>query len=199
MELESLSLGQRAKYFGHQLWLSASVKGEQLNWEGEILRNLDLSEANLVCADLSGADMSGSDLSDSVLKFAEMSGSDLSGVNLRGANLLYANLSRSNLSGADLRWANLKGTDLSGAHLKGAIGIFQCGPIGSCGDIITAVEWGTTWMIQCNYLWCSVEEFLDRLNKRYPEQENGNYNKYDIQYRTLLALLDSLKRGGDEL
>ena len=62
---------------------------------------------------------------DGNLSYADLSGADLSGANLSGTNLShaylsYANLSGANLSGADLSGTNLSGADLSGASLSGA-------------------------------------------------------------------------------
>src|SRR3970040_771361 len=65
----------------------------------------DLSEANLIRADLGGA---------------YLRETDLTRANLSAADLRESNLSRSDLSGADLGWANLREADLSGADLSRA-------------------------------------------------------------------------------
>lgn len=91
----------------------------------------DLSEANLIAADLqggvnlSGASLSGANLSgadfNAVNPFAaNLSGVDLERANLPGANLIAANPFATNLSGASLSGASLSGANLSGANLSGA-------------------------------------------------------------------------------
>ena len=79
-----------------------------------------LRDANLSGADLRGAFLRGADLSDAVLRGANLSDADLSGADLsdavlRGADLSDADLSGADLSGADLRDAFLRGADLSDA------------------------------------------------------------------------------------
>jgi hypothetical protein len=57
----------------------------------------DLSEANLVRADLTGANLARADLSE-----ANLTGANLTGANLRRADLARADLSEANLRGADI-------------------------------------------------------------------------------------------------
>lgn len=85
-----------------------------------MLKNVDLSGANLGGADLIGANLSGANLSGADLSGANLSRADLSGAYLIRADLRLANLSRVDLSGANLSGANLSGADLSGANLGGA-------------------------------------------------------------------------------
>jgi uncharacterized protein YjbI with pentapeptide repeats len=73
---------------------------------------IDLSEANLHHAQLSGANLSGADLSS-----AQLSGADLSEADLSGADLRWANLSETDLSKADLREADLSEAVLRKAYL----------------------------------------------------------------------------------
>jgi uncharacterized protein YjbI with pentapeptide repeats len=75
----------------------------------------DLSEANLVGANLSGAGLILADLSG-----AGLVGANLSEADLRGTNLSRANLSGADLSGAVLVGANLSEADLRGTNLRGA-------------------------------------------------------------------------------
>lgn len=65
-----------------------------------MLKNVDLSGANLDRAELLGANLSGANLSE-----VSLSGADLRLANLRLANLSRVDLSGANLRGADLRWA----------------------------------------------------------------------------------------------
>ena len=81
--------------------------------------------ANLVGADLSNACPQSIDLSNANLECADLSRADIRGVNLRGANLFHANLKVASLPGADLSYADLQGanlteTDLIYATLNGA-------------------------------------------------------------------------------
>ena len=85
-----------------------------------MLKNVDLSGANLGGADLIGANLSGANLSGADLSGANLSRADLSGAYLIRADLRLTNLSRVDLSGANLSGANLSGADLSGANLGGA-------------------------------------------------------------------------------
>jgi hypothetical protein len=70
---------------------------------------VDLSEVQLIYANLLGVDLSGLNLSKA----------NLNGAYLRKANLAGANLSKANLSGANLREADLRKADLSKANLRG--------------------------------------------------------------------------------
>jgi hypothetical protein len=71
----------------------------------------DLSDAQLLKADLIGANLS----------VADLLGADLLGADLRAANLGGANLSGANLSAAHLRGANLNGAQLSETDFGEAI------------------------------------------------------------------------------
>ena len=85
-----------------------------------VLRDADLSGANLRRADLSGAGLRGADLSGADLSGADLTGADLSGANLRGANLSGANLNHADLRDADLPRADLRDADLRDANLRDA-------------------------------------------------------------------------------
>ena len=78
------------------------------------------------CADLSGTDLSnanliGANLSDTNLRGAHLSHANLIGANLRGVDLSNADLYSTNLSDANLIGADLSGIDLSHTNLSGAI------------------------------------------------------------------------------
>ena len=60
-------------------------------------------------------------LSQANLVFADLSGADLRDANLSQANLVYADLSGADLRDANLEWANLSGANLVGANLSGAV------------------------------------------------------------------------------
>jgi uncharacterized protein YjbI with pentapeptide repeats len=85
----------------------------------------DLSEANLVGANLGRADLFGADLSKASLAGADLSWADLSeanlaGVKLPGANLRKATLFRAHLGEANLNGAKVGFADLRMAYLFGA-------------------------------------------------------------------------------
>jgi len=88
-----------------------------------VLRDADLSEADLNGTYLSEADLNGANLSEALLSDVNLSRADLSEADLRGAKLSGADLneartdlSEANLSRADLHGANLHGAKLFGAH-----------------------------------------------------------------------------------
>ena len=87
---------------------------------GADLREAHLGRADLFGANLNEANLGKVDLFLADLIIANLSATDLSGANLSGANLSGANLSGANLSGADLTGANLSRVNLGGADLGGA-------------------------------------------------------------------------------
>jgi Pentapeptide repeats (8 copies) len=70
------------------------------------LRHIDLGDANLTSAELNGSD----------LERATLDSADLTHADLRDANLRAAILTGANLADADLRNADLRGADLDGAR-----------------------------------------------------------------------------------
>jgi uncharacterized protein YjbI with pentapeptide repeats len=86
------------------------------NRDGTLLHTVDadvLREVNL-----SGADLNGADLSEAYLFGANLNGADLSEANLYGADLIGADSSSANLS-----WANLFGADFTNARIQDASGL----------------------------------------------------------------------------
>jgi uncharacterized protein YjbI with pentapeptide repeats len=96
----------------------ANLSGADLR--GANLSGARLRDANLNAALLGGANLSGADLRGTNLSGALLGGTNLSGARLGGTNLSGARLGGTNLSGADLRDANLSGARLGGANLSGA-------------------------------------------------------------------------------
>ena len=68
----------------HRKWLFDEEGGERAN-----LSDADLIDANLRYADLRGADLSDANLSDANLRYANLRYADLSDADLRGANTQY--------------------------------------------------------------------------------------------------------------
>ena len=83
-----------------------------------LLRQANLSRANLVLADLDDANLVEANLSGATLVNAFLPRSNLVEANLRGADLLTADLREANLLNADLRGTNLQGAYLSRADLR---------------------------------------------------------------------------------
>jgi hypothetical protein len=85
----------------------------QVDLRGAFIPEINLSEARLVGADLSGAILTEADLTRSYLHQAKLSGADLNGADLRGAILTEADLSRAYLHQAKLNGANLTGVSFN--------------------------------------------------------------------------------------
>ena len=77
--------------------------------------NCELTDADLVHADLRNADLKAADL-----QRANLSSARLDGADLRDADLRFSNLQGASLRGVDLRQSNLYGADLRQADLTGA-------------------------------------------------------------------------------
>jgi Pentapeptide repeats (8 copies) len=87
---------------------------------GANLSGADLRKADLRGANLSHADLLGAFLSEAFLSEANLTGAFLSGATLRGAHLFGAILREAHLRETDLSGAFLGGADLSEADLRGA-------------------------------------------------------------------------------
>lgn len=95
------------------------------NMEKALLSNASFRRANLTSADLTSVmsmnvDFRESELEGANLLKAQLSASNFACANLTGANLTEANLTGADLSKANLTGANLTNTDLTGANLNGA-------------------------------------------------------------------------------
>jgi uncharacterized protein YjbI with pentapeptide repeats len=93
--------------------------------EGLDLRQADLRQANLSGLDLHGADLFEANLKEGNLQYAKLQGARLWKANLEqaelaNAKLQQAHLDSANLEAADLRWANLQGATLGFARLERA-------------------------------------------------------------------------------
>ena len=92
----------------------------------QVLRGVDLREADLSEAKFHGAVLEQANLKGANLTRADLREANLAGANLTGAELVWANLHKVNLRGANLRGADLSGAyckdaDFTGADLGGAI------------------------------------------------------------------------------
>src|SRR4051812_31386944 len=84
------------------------------------LGGTNLERRDLTGADLSGADLRDAKLSRTILRNANLSGANLSETNLKRRDLTGANLSGANLTGVSFHRAILRGANLSGADLTEA-------------------------------------------------------------------------------
>lgn len=82
------------------------------------LSKTDLRKADLRKADLTQADLYRADLRNANLRGARLVEADLRGANLNGAMFISADLGKADLGGANLRRANLSDADLQEANLK---------------------------------------------------------------------------------
>lgn len=92
----------------------------QVNLIGANLRGADLSGATLSQANLTNADLTGANLEGAVLNSANLSGASLTGANLKSASLENANLSYAGFISANLEAANLKDAKLEFTNFRGA-------------------------------------------------------------------------------
>jgi uncharacterized protein YjbI with pentapeptide repeats len=87
---------------------------------GKPLKDIDLTAAIRMGANLSGVNLRGVNLTGADLTGADLRGADLAGANLTNADLTNANANRVNLNRVNLEGANLEGTDLTYADLGGS-------------------------------------------------------------------------------
>lgn len=118
----------------------------KINWRGcdksgMLLRESDLSSANLSRTKLNSTDLSGSrllssNLSQADLSYATLDQANMAHANLEGSNLNFTELRDADLSHVNLRNANLTDTVLDGAKLDEATWtdgrICAAGSIGQC-------------------------------------------------------------------
>jgi uncharacterized protein YjbI with pentapeptide repeats len=91
----------------------------EIDLSGVNLRGADLGSAILKNSNLSGADLSGADLKRADFShMKKLSGIDLREANLSWTDLSYSNLNKANLSGAQLYGTQLVGTNLCHADLR---------------------------------------------------------------------------------
>ncbi len=91
-----------------------------LHWPRAHLPLRKLTRVDLRDAHLDGADLSGCELSHANLRRTSLKRADLRGAKLAGADLSYTNLTEADLRDADLSGAQLTGTVLNGCDLRGA-------------------------------------------------------------------------------
>ena len=104
----------------------AGIDFTQVNLSHAMLRLVDLSDAKMVAARLSGTNLNETILTNAILRHATLLGTDLeeadlTGADLRDAILTDANLQNAILTKTDLTTANLVGANLSGANLSEAV------------------------------------------------------------------------------
>ncbi len=115
LELEDADLSTLAK----------DVELAGFSFDGQCMRNvnlsgLDLTGASFVGADLVGAKLQGTRLFGADFTDARLAGADLTGADLTRARLAGASIVRATAKGATFDDADLRATDLSGSDLAGA-------------------------------------------------------------------------------
>ena len=120
-QYQSLSLvGMNLRGFEFKKINNKPIDLSNANLIAADLSEADLQRANLQMAKLSGADLSEADLSEAKLYGADLSEADLSEAKLQDADLQMADLKEAKLQGANLERANLQRADLRGAYLSRA-------------------------------------------------------------------------------
>ena len=135
--------------------------------EKAVQRGVNLSNADLRLADLSGADLRKANLSFAELRLADLSGADLREANLSFADIYHANLSHADISYANLYFAILNGADLNGADL-------------SYTDLIKANLYHANLSSAC--LYCA--EFY-RADLRFTNLSSSNLNDVNLRFAIL--------------
>lgn len=108
-----------------QFWQTSTIDLSEANLAGAILSGTDLVGADLIGTNLFGADLAesiltGADLTTANLRAATLSRADLAQANLTSADLSQTDMSDSNLPRADLTDANLSHANLAHANLTEA-------------------------------------------------------------------------------
>jgi len=91
-----------------------------VNFSGATLKDAELYKADLCNANLANSVCTGIILSKANLGFASMHNANFSSADFSTANLMFADLSKGNYSGANFTNAQLKGANFDGAYMSGA-------------------------------------------------------------------------------
>ena len=128
-----------------------------------VLRNSDLTSADLTTADLGEAYLPGADLSNANLTAADLTNANLALADLTNANLNFADLTNATLQLAFFTDANLTDADLINADLTGAH--FTNATLTNAtltGAILTGVTWTGAYIENCTGCTC-----IDNDNDNY--------------------------------
>jgi hypothetical protein len=154
------------------------------------LSGANLREAHLREANLSGANLSGANLYRADLIGANLYRADLSGANLREANLIGAKLIEANLSEANLIEANLIEVNLSEADLIGAIALntnfTRANLTGACIQDWNINQSTIFEEVICDYIYYKIDE-KGTYQDRRPHDLNKIFNAGDFQRLTETA------------
>ncbi|MEX0268594.1 pentapeptide repeat-containing protein [Leptolyngbyaceae cyanobacterium UHCC 1019] len=134
----------------------------EVNLSNANLIGAELWRVNLNGANLTGANLSKADLSRADLITANLTRAILIEANLIDANLLGANLTNANLIGADLRMAQVSSANFAGANLTRAY--------------IEGWNINKTILddVHCEYIYLN-RNFLERLQERRPSDPSRNF------------------------
>jgi hypothetical protein len=149
--------------------------------ENGLLKNQNLTRANLSDANLWEANLSGAVSTFANFSFATLSGANLSGAILEHASLTDAKLGQSNLSFALLRRANLSGADLLIADLSGAD---LCNADLTNAQNINTSTFDKNTILPDSTKWISYDK-TDLA--RFTDPTHPNYKTQDELYRLIMA------------
>ena len=181
----------------HADWLRDG-SGKRIEVFDANLRGANLSGANLSHANLDDADLSYANLGDADLSYAKLRYVNLRGANLSGANLRYANLSHANLRDADLSYANLRDVNLRGANLRYAN---LRGAIGNMREIKSAQfdQWAVTWSADVLAIGCqqhAIEKWLNADPRWIAAMDSGATDWWSRYGALVLQLIDASQATG---
>ena len=151
------------------------------------------SRADLMCANLTEAN-----LIDANLRGANLIDANLIDANLRGANLTEANLMCANLRGADLGGADLRGANLIGANLRGADldkKYYQVVRIGSRESTTTYNATDDVVLCGC-WNGCkggTLDEFTARVESVYGENGISPHKQYYAEYMAAIEFFKKVR------
>ncbi|MDA1190593.1 MAG: pentapeptide repeat-containing protein [Candidatus Poribacteria bacterium] len=141
----------------------------------ELLKHMELAEADLSGANLEGVVLAERDLRKADLKHANLRNADLQRCDLRGANLRNADL-----SGADLRWTNLARADLRGANLENAV-LRVDGDTDDDGTSLRRAD-----LRKANLRGADMRGvILEHADLRYADARGANLNDADLRWTNL--------------
>jgi hypothetical protein len=98
-----------------------SLRLARVDLRDAVLPGADLSGTDMTEASLRGANLNAAQMHHSDLQGADLTGTDMRSADLRGSSLVGASLEKARLDRADLRGANLTEANLRDASLEGAV------------------------------------------------------------------------------
>lgn len=122
-DIELTKTDLRESYLSDINLSRAKLRGARLcniNQNTPPIRNIDLTGAVLIHADLTGANFTRTIFRRATIDFAKLNAANLSSANFSKATFIQADLRNADLSGANLSETSFQGANLRGANLRGA-------------------------------------------------------------------------------